>query len=367
MRVASGAFVVGIACCLAASCGQDESTTGTSSGGNAGTDGGGTGGSAGTGASDAGVAQVSLPQFVRGAARVNVTAFPTIPIVVEVTGATADEVELSLDAKAPVAASFEAGRWVVDVDAAAMGEGPHELEISASAGGSEIGSASATLSVASESLGLTDFAKDGSGYSNHLVHDVAGDRLALSFISVTSGVHQLYLSYLDGAFQRLSPSDVVLNAPGDEPLSGRTAFGSDGIGVVYRVAKPGDVHWLVKMRVVDGQGNETVPTMDLTAGEAAFSQVQAGVDPGGYSAAWVHISPATDPRIRRRSSCVSPAGTPCRKNSWGPSPSIPISLRRPGASRERKAWSRSRKSASRATPRAVWSPTRATCTTRSFS
>src|SRR6185437_16107672 len=108
--------------------------------------------------------------------------------------------------------------------------------------------------------------------------------------------HQLFFNQLDGAFQRLLPSDAVLNDAADEPLSGYTAFGPMGIGVVYMVQKPNDPHWLVKMRVVDPGGQKVlVPTMDLTQGQAAFSQQTAGADPSGFSAAWLHITPPTDP------------------------------------------------------------------------
>jgi hypothetical protein len=102
------------------------------------------------------------------------------------------------------------------------------------------------------------------------------------------------MNRLDGSFSRTLPADVVLNDPMDEPLTGYTAPGPTGIGVVYMTAKPGDSHWLVKMRVVDPTGKELVPVMDLTQGQAAFSMQQAGADPGGFSAAWLHITPSLD-------------------------------------------------------------------------
>jgi hypothetical protein len=272
--------------------------TGACGGSNASPPRGAAGGSGGADASgvDAGAAVLRLPQFVHGAARVDTLAFATVPLVVEVNGATPDAVTLAFDGAAPIAASLDNGRWVASVNAESLGNGTHSLVARATAGGQAIGSAEATLVVANASFQLTHFSQDGPAYDNHLVYDSANDQLALSWVSVASGQHQLYLNYFDGAFRRLHKTDIVLNAPGDEPLSGYTAFGQDGIGVVYRVQKPGDAHWAIKMRVVDRGGKELVPVMNLTGTGAAFTQAAAGVDPGGYSAAWLHITPATDPQ-----------------------------------------------------------------------
>jgi hypothetical protein len=190
-----------------------------------------------------------------------------------------------------MATSTDATHYVAKVDVSGLSSGPHTFTATAPGGATVTGS----LVVDTGSLQFTSFATAGPAYASHLLPAPSGDRLAFTWVSVANGMtHQLYLNYLDGAGARLMPSDVVLNDPADEPVSGYTAFSSDAIGVVYHVLDSASGHWRVKMRVVDATGTDTVPTMDLTQGQAAFSLAAAGVDPGGFSAAWLHISPPTD-------------------------------------------------------------------------
>ncbi|HVY46823.1 MAG TPA: hypothetical protein VHB21_13140, partial [Minicystis sp.] len=247
-----------------------------------------------TGAGGAGGARattLSLPQFVHGAARVDAAFAGTIPIVVAATGATPDAVDVTVgDANAE--AVKDGDRFVATLDATKLGDVPRAVTARATIGGREVATAKGTLSVAAGSLQFTSFSAVGPAYASHLAYDAADDALDLTWVSVAGGKHGLWLAEIDGAFERLHAHDVALGDPSDEPLDGHTAFADDGrIGVVYRTAKPGDVHWLVKMRVVDKTGKALVPTMDLTDGQAAFTPTQAGVDPGGFSAAWLHISP----------------------------------------------------------------------------
>jgi hypothetical protein len=263
---------------LAAACGSSGNPTQT---------GGTTSGSGGS----PGTTTLSLPQFVHGAARVDSAAFTQIPIVIGVSGAVPDAVDVTVDGAA-ASAALDGDRFVATVDVQGLSAGAHTVVASTKSGASVTG----TLTVGNGSLQFTDYAKDSVAYNGHLLHDVAGDALAYTWIDARTGKHALYLNRLDGAFARIAPDDVVLNDPADEPLSGYTAFGKDAIGVVYRTAKPNDTHWLVKMRVVDRDGKEKVPVMDLTGSGAAFSMAQAGVDPGGFSAAWLQITPSPDPQ-----------------------------------------------------------------------
>jgi hypothetical protein len=248
-----------------------------------------------TDAGEAGSTTLSLPQLVHGVARVDTSAFLSIPVVVAVAGATPPGVEVTIDTGAPVTAtSSDPTHFVATVDVSGLSSGSHVLTATA---GTAPGGASVTgsLVVDTGSLKFTSYATAGPAYSSRILPAPSGDRLAFTWVSVANGMtHQLYLNYLDGAGTRLLPADVVLNDPNDVPLTGYTAFSSDGIGVVYNVLDPATSHWHVKMRVVDANGNDTVPTMDLTQGQDAFSLAAAGVDPGGFSGAWLHISPETD-------------------------------------------------------------------------
>jgi hypothetical protein len=266
---------------------------GGSAQGGAGGHAGGTGGHAG-GAGGA-ATTLSFPQLVHGAARVDTAAFASIPLVVGVTGATPDGVNVAVDGAMATPAVADGEQFVATLTTTALTAGSHAIVATATSGGTPVAMAQGTLVVADGSLQFTEFAQAGPAYDGHLSSSAEADALSYSWVSVATGKHQLYLNQLDGAFRRLSPTDVVLNDPADEPLAGYTAFGQGAVGAVYTTAKPGDSHWLVKMRVVDPTGQDVVPTMDLTQGEAAFSLAQAGVDPGGFSGAWLHIRPSPDP------------------------------------------------------------------------
>ena len=293
--VALGTLVSGMVA-LAAACGSsgrgNGATTADAGGGDTGADAG-AGGEAGSGSTT-----LSFPQLVHGVGRVDTTAFPKIPLVVATTGATPAAVTVTLDAANPVTATAsEAGpsQLTATLDVSHLAAGTHALAATAtSAAGQTLGTATGSLVVGNDSLQFTKYAQVGPAYSSHLVLAPNGD-LGFTWVSVANGTsHQLYLDYLDGAGTRLLPADVVINDPADEPLTGYTAFSSDDIGVVYNVAQPAGSQWLVKMRVVDSSGAEKVPVMDLTQGEGAFSLAAAGVDPTGFSAAWLHIRPLDD-------------------------------------------------------------------------
>jgi hypothetical protein len=254
--------------------------------------GGTTSGSGGAGGH--GTVTLSLPQLVHGTARVDTTAFSQIPIVVGVRGAMPDAVDVTVDGAATPAQMGSDG-FVATVPTASLTPGAHALVAEAKSGGATVASVSGSLVAGAGSLQFTEFAQAGLAYNGHLVRDLAGDTLAYTWVDSVTGKHALWMNHLDGAFSRLSPTDTALNDPADEPLDGYTAFGADAIGVVYRVASPNGPQWLVKMRVVGLDGTVKVPTMDLTDGQAAFSMEQAGVDPGGFSAAWLHISPPANP------------------------------------------------------------------------
>jgi hypothetical protein len=293
--VAAAAFA---AACSGGSSNNSSAATGTGTmtgtGGSTGTGGTASTGGAGTGGGTSGPTMLTLPQFVHGAAYVDTLLFPTIPVVVAFTGTAPASLEVSIDGTV-TAAMPDNGRFVANVSMT-LAAGPHMLVATAKTGGMPVATVKGSLVAGAGSLEFTTVAKDGLAELGHVGHDVAGDTLLYTWVSDPTGSkHQLFFNRLDGAFARLMASDVVLNDPNDEPLSGYTAFGPSGIGVVYRTPKPNDAHWLVKLRVVDPMGAELVPAMDLTQGQAAFENQAAGFDPGGFSAAWLHISPPASP------------------------------------------------------------------------
>jgi len=244
---------------------------------------------------EAGVTVLSLPQFVHGAARVDTAAFPKISLVVAASGPAPASVQVSVDGATPLPATSSGSDFVATLDTSGLAAGPHTIKATATAPGQATSTVQGSLVAASGSLQFTVFAKDGAAYASHLVPSPSGDSIGFTWVDYANGkTHQLYLNYFDGSMTRLSPTDSILNDPADEPLTGYTAFGTNAIGAVYNTANPTDGHWLVKMRITDLSAKEIVPVMNLTAGNSAFSMAQAGVDPGGFSAAWLNIGPPGD-------------------------------------------------------------------------
>jgi hypothetical protein len=277
------------------SSGKDNGATASDAGA------GDTGGSEAAGGGDggSGSSTLSFPQLVHGVARVDQTAFPKIPLVVATTGAPPAVVKVTLDGANAVTATVlatDATQLIATLDVSTLPAGPHALAATATSGaGQTVGTATGSLVVGAGSLQFTKYADVGPAYASHVLVAPSGDRLGFTWVSIANGkTHRLFLDYLDGAGARLLPADVVINDPSDEPLTGYTAFSGDDIGVVYNVAQPAGSHWLVKMRVVDSTGAEKVPAIDLTQGDGAFALAAAGADPGGFSAAWLHIRPLDD-------------------------------------------------------------------------
>jgi hypothetical protein len=289
--------LVAAAVSAAAACGSasKQSASATGSGGSTSSSGSISSGSSSSssGAGGGAPSPLTLPQFVHGAAYVDTIQYPaSVPLVIAYTGATPDSVDVTVDGVA-VTATPDTGRFIAPI-ATTFATGPHAIVATAKKGGSTVGTVSGSLVAGAGSFEFTKLAVDGNAETGTVVHDVPGDSLLYTWVSVKTGKHQLYMNRLDGAFARTLANDVVLNDPSDEPLNAYPAVGPTGIGVVYRVSHPSDSHWTVKLRVVDPTGKEVVPATDLTSPGSAFTQQAAGADPGGFSAAWLQITPPGD-------------------------------------------------------------------------
>ena len=280
--VAIAAALSALVCAVA--CGSTESARSSSS----------TTSSGAGGASSA--VSLTLPQFVHGAAYLDRLAFPNAPLVIAFDGRAPDAVSVALDGAAPIRGVKEGDRFVAMLDVSALALGEHEVVATATIGARVVAIAKGAIVVADGSVQFSTFAEVGPATPAAFAYDEAEDRLALAFTDVSGGVkHRLALAYLDGALRRLRPDDIALSDPSDDALPGQAAFSKDAAAAVYRTPKNGAPHWSVKLRVVDRAGHELLGATDVTQGEAAFSVVAAGVDPGGFSAAWVHISTPASP------------------------------------------------------------------------
>lgn len=246
--------------------------------------------------------KVRLPQFVRQAAHVDAATTPQVPLAVEIVDDTPSAdgatfaVVAAIDGIDGCTAEGAQGKVICTLDASTLAPGPHDVVARVARQGVDVGSASGRLVVRPGSARFTSFDEVGVGLDGQLHHDPTGDRLGLTWVDARSGQHRLYLAWLDGAFERVAggpDGDLVLSAAGDRPLQARAAFSStgDALAAVYRTEGAAGGHWFVKMRVLSPEGGELAPVADLTAGEAAFTPLAAAADPGGFSAAWLHISP----------------------------------------------------------------------------
>jgi hypothetical protein len=229
---------------------------------------------------------ISLPQFVHGAAYVDVSLYATIPVVVAVSGMAPDSVDVSIEGT-DIPATKGTNGWVANV-AMTLSPGPHMVVATAKTGGNPVGTAKGSLVAGLGSVEFTTVAKDGPSSYGNVIHDVAGDALAYSWVSNPTGSkHQLFMNRLDGGMTRLLMSDVVINDPNDEPLTGYTALGANGaLGVVYATMAN-----TVRLRAVDAMGKELVPAIDLVTMGLGFTAQAAGADPNGFSGAWFQLAP----------------------------------------------------------------------------
>ena len=255
---------------------------------------GGAGGGGAAGAGGAAATTLSLPQLAHGAAYVDTKLAAKVPLVIAVAGAMPDAVKVTFGATS-IDAIADVGRFVADVDAGMLGNGDHPFTVSASTAGKEVATAAGSLTVSDASAAMTSFDLAGPAISGHVWRDAANDRLSATWVDVRSGKHQAYLAKLDGAFKRIVADDVVISDAGDVALQAETAVGKDAIGVAYLVPKPADTHWQVKLKVVDFDGAEKVKSVEVTQGQGAFHTLQAGADPGGFSATWLHITDGVAP------------------------------------------------------------------------
>jgi hypothetical protein len=249
------------------------------------------GGTTGTGGTDGGTGatMISLPQFVHGAAYVDVSLYATIPVVVAVSGMAPDSVDVSIEGT-DITATKDTNGWVANV-AMTLSPGPHMVVATAKTGGNPVGTAKGSLVAGLGSVEFTTVAKDGPSSYGNVVHDVAGDALVYSWVSNPTGSKkQLFMNRLDGGMTRLLTNDVVINDPNDEPLNGYTALGANGaLGVIYCTTMPS---YTVRLRAVDAMGKQLVAAVDLATVGVGFEVQAAGADPNGFSAAWFQFAPS---------------------------------------------------------------------------
>lgn len=240
----------------------------------------GSGGTSGAGGSGAGSAYL-LPQFVRGAAAVNPEAFPSIDIVVE--GATAPT-SATLDGAA-LTVTADGARWLAAATTTALSEGEHALEVTGPAG-----SASGKLVVAPGSVQHTEYEDVGAASYSNLVHDVASDRLLLSWADYRGGGSKhAYLESLDGAGRSLG-APVRLDPESASAVRVQTAFGPGHVAALYNENKDfqGNPGTRLSLRVLDLAGVEVVAPIELNPATPGTLGTQPAVawDGAGFDVVW---------------------------------------------------------------------------------
>ncbi|MBI4702828.1 MAG: hypothetical protein HY744_17060 [Deltaproteobacteria bacterium] len=244
---------------LGCSDGTAETTGGEASAGTGGTSQGGGGGAQGGGGAAPATLSVSLPQVVGGAAQVNPNVYATIPFRVVASGPPIGAVRAEL-AGDSVAASYEEGSksYVAMLPVEDLPDGEVDLLVSVdTAEQPDAFKKTVTLRVARDGVQLTDFFQDHHAVTPRIY--AHGDGYLVTHTDTSSGTREGWLRALDGAGRW--QGERIPITPGEEGWYMRTALGEDRLAVLFQDG--GGAPYMNHLRLVDLDGKELLPTMDL--------------------------------------------------------------------------------------------------------
>ncbi len=211
---------------------------------------GGSGGTAG-----AAPVTVNLPQLVDGVALANTAVYKSVPLHIEVTGTM--DVSAQLDGK-DVPTTPEDGGFVAELPIEGEADGELPIVVTAtSADGEDVVEANGTLVVSARGTQLTDFDVDGAAATPRLHRK--GDEAWVTFADRKNGDREAYLWRIDGAGRPVGDRIPLVKAS-EETHAARTAFGTQGIGILYQHSGG---PWSNRFKVVDFDGNEVVAPIEL--------------------------------------------------------------------------------------------------------
>lgn len=281
-------------------CGDSGGGSGTTSAGGA------AGAEAGTDAAtesgqEAGSFAVGLPQAVGGAMLANSDVYAQVPVHVDVVGA-AVAVQIDLAGEKVAATDDDGdGRWTAWVKLAGREDGSLSLTATAVGAGDETAEVAAELVVGARGAQLTNFDADGAAATPR-VHR-RGDEAWLTFTDRSAGPREAWLWKIDGAGRPVGDR-VALVRSSEETHSARTAFGAQGIGVLYQQSGG---PYTNRFLVADFDGNDVVASVDLDPagaygsfggdvvfdGEAYVAVWRVNDGMGGGEVRWIRVVEAT--------------------------------------------------------------------------
>ena len=238
-----------------------------------------------------------LPQAVDGAAWANPSAYPSIPLHVEVEGDVT-----GVAASAGVAGADGEddgdGGWVVSLPIDELDEAIHEVEVAVACGDGSVDIGILELGVGSAGVQLTDYDEVGLTTTPR-IHRV-GDALYLTWVATYAEEREAWMQRVDGAGRPLGDPIQLTEGGGVDTLYAFTAFGESSVAVLYQ--EPG-APYVNKLRILDLEGGERMAPLDLTPeagagqprgdltfdGEAFVAAYRVYLDTGVEEVRWLRI------------------------------------------------------------------------------
>ncbi len=232
----------------------------------------------------------SLPQAVDGAAWANPGVYPKIPLRVAADGDVV-EVQAHVGEASTEGEDQGEGEWLVSLPIDDLSDEVHEVQVVAHCGDSSSDTALLDLGVGSAGVQLTDFDEVGLTTTPR-VHRV-GDALYLTWVATPGEHREAWMQRVDGAGRLMGDRIALTEADETDTLYAFTAFGEESVAILYQ--EPG-YPYVIKLRILDLEGNERLAPIDLTPEEGA-GQPRGDVtfDGEGFVAAYrVYLDTGTE-------------------------------------------------------------------------
>lgn len=205
-----------------------------------------------------------LPQAVDGAAWANPAAYPEIPLRV-VTDGDVLGVEVHVDEETVTEGEDQGGgQWRVPLVIDSLFQEIHDLEVVAHCDDGSSDSALMQLGVGNVGVQLTEYDKVGLTTTPR-IHRV-GAGLYVTYVATIHEEREAWMQRIDGAGREVGDRIQLTGGEGTDTLYAFTAFGEESVAVLYQ--EPGEPY-LIKLRILDMEGNERLAPVDLTPAEGA--------------------------------------------------------------------------------------------------
>lgn len=205
-----------------------------------------------------------LPQAVDGAAWANPAVYSEIPLRVATEGDVLG-VEVHVDEETITEGEDQGeGQWRVPLVIDSLFQEIHDLEVVARCSDGTSNSALMQLGVGNVGVQLTEYDKVGLTTTPR-IHRV-GAGLYATYVATIQEQREAWMQRIDGAGREVGDRIQLTAGDGTDTLYAFTAFGEESVAVLYQ--EPGEPY-VIKLRVLDLEGNERLAPVDLTPEEGA--------------------------------------------------------------------------------------------------